>query len=106
MVTVCFFSDITMEFGKSQTKTEIKASWEKFLNDYDIVSIDMIGYPDYLEYEMNDGREVLSWWNYHLIRKSDKKALSVPMHFSDSFDADGKIVGEMAYYSNTLLAAK
>lgn len=100
------FMDINMEFGKSLTKTEIKEDWAKFLKDYEIVSIEMIGYPDYLEYEMNNGREVLSWWNYHLIRKSDKKAISLPMHFSDSFDADGKIVAEMAYYSPTLLSAK
>mgnify|MGYP000562799504 FL=1 len=66
----------------------------------------MRGYPDYLEYEMSDGREVLSWWNYHLIRKSDKKRITVPMHFSNSFDKDGKIISEMAYYSDTLLNAK
>ncbi|CAH8281611.1 SnoaL-like protein [Mariniflexile fucanivorans] len=100
------FNDINDEFGTSHTKAETKANWAKFLKDYEIVSIDMIGYPDYLEYEMGDGREVLSWWNYHLIRKSDKKAISVPFHFSDSFDADGKIVAEMAYYSPTLLTAK
>lgn len=100
------FSDINMEFGKSYTKAEITPMWKKFLDDYEIISIDMIGYPDYLEYEMNEGREVLSWWNYHLIRKSDKKEITVPFHFSDSFDANGKIIAEMAYYSPTLLNAK
>ncbi len=100
------FSDINTEFGKSLTKAEITPIWKKFLDDYEIVSIDMIGYPDYLEYEMGNGREVLSWWNYHLIRKSDKKKLTVPFHFSNSFDADGKIVAEMAYYSQSLLSAK
>jgi ketosteroid isomerase-like protein len=100
------FSDINTEFGKSLTKAEITPMWKKFLDDYEIVSIDMIGYPDYLEYEMGNGREVLSWWNYRLIRKSDKKAITLPFHFSDSFDADGKIIAEMAYYSPTLLNAK
>lgn len=100
------FYDINTEFGKSYTKAEVKSMWQKFLDDYEIVSIEMIGYPDYLEYEMGEGREVLSWWNFHLIRKSDKKELSVPFHFSNSFDADGKIVSEMAYYSQTLLSAK
>ncbi len=100
------FSDINSEYGKSLTKAEITPIWKKFLDDYEIVSIDMIGYPDYLEYEMNDGREVLSWWNYYLIRKSDKKEISVPFHFSDSFDADGKIIAEMAYYSPALLTGK
>ncbi|PKQ44271.1 nuclear transport factor 2 family protein [Confluentibacter flavum] len=100
------FSDINMEFRKSYTKAEITPMWKTFLDEYEIKSIDMIGYPDYLEYEMNEGREVLSWWNYHLIRKSDKKEITVPFHFSDSFNADGKIVSEMAYYSQALLNAK
>jgi ketosteroid isomerase-like protein len=100
------FTDINMEFGESLTKAEITPMWKKFLDDYEIISIDMIGYPDYLEYEMGDGREVLSWWNYRLIRKSDKKELAVPFHFSNSFDADGKIIAEMIYYSPTLLSAK
>lgn len=100
------FSDINQKFGDSYTKAEIKPMWEQFLKDYEIVSIDMIGYPDYLEYEMGNGREVLSWWNYRLIRKSDKKELEVPFHFSNSFDADGKIVSEMAYYSESLFNAK
>ncbi|EDM38352.1 hypothetical protein PBAL39_02017 [Pedobacter sp. BAL39] len=98
------FSDINMEAGKSLSKTEIKVVWKKFLDDYEIQSIDMVGYPDYLEYEMDNGREVLSWWKYNLIRKSDKKTLVIPMHFSDSFDADGKITAEMAYFSDSLMA--
>jgi hypothetical protein len=100
------FSNIHQKFGESHTKTEVKPLWEKFLKDYEIKSIDMIGYPDYLEYEMGNGREVLSWWNYHLIRNSDKKEISLPVHFSDSFDADGKITSQMIYYSLSLLNSK
>lgn len=100
------FYDINTSFAKSATKTETKANWTKFLDTYEIVSIDMVGYPDYLEYEMNNGREVLSWWNFHLIRKSDKKKIELPFHLSNSFDADGKIISEMEYYSQTLLTAK
>ena len=100
------FRSINQEVGKWNTKTEIKPMWQGFLDKFEIVSIEMRGYPDYLEYEMSEGREVLSWWNYHLVRKSDKKKITVPMHFSNGFDADGKIVSEMAYYSQTLLNAK
>ncbi len=100
------FRNINNEVGKWNTKAEIKPMWQQFLDDFEIVSIEMRGYPDYLEYEMSDGREVLSWWNYHLIRKSDKKEITVPMHFSNGFDKDGKIISEMAYYSQTLLNAK
>ena len=100
------FSNIHQKFGEFHTKVEIKPLWEKFLSDYTIKSIDMIGYPDYLEYEMGNGREVLSWWNYHLIRNSDKKEISMPVHFSDSFNAEGKITNQMIYYSFRLLDAK
>ncbi|RYY37898.1 MAG: nuclear transport factor 2 family protein [Sphingobacteriaceae bacterium] len=98
------FADVNTDFGKSATKTEIKAAWQKFLTDFEIKSIEMVGYPDYLEYEMADGREVLSWWKFNLVRKSDKKVIVLPVHISDSFDDKGKINAEMIYYSDALLA--
>ena len=100
------FSSIHQEYGTSDTKAEARKNWQGFLDAFEIVSIDMIGYPDYLEYEMGDGREVLTWWNYNLIRKSDKKELELPMHASSSFDADGKITSHTLYYSESLLNAK
>ncbi|MEO6547980.1 MAG: hypothetical protein ABIN94_08260 [Ferruginibacter sp.] len=98
------FRDINSDFAKSETITEVKASWQKFMGKFEIKSIEMIGYPDYLEYEMNDGREVLSWWKYNLVRKSDKKAIPLMVHISDSFDEKGKIVAESVYYSESLLS--
>ena len=100
------FSNINYEYGKSDTKAETKINWQQFLNDFEIKNLEMIGYPDYLEYEMGNGREVLSWWNYHLVRKSDKKEMQVPLHASSSFDEDGKITSHMIYYSQSLLTAK
>lgn len=100
------FSDINSEWGTSHGKAEEKVNQQNFLNAYDIQSIDMIGYPDYLEYEMNNGRSVLSWWNLHLVRKSDKKVIVMPIHLNDDFDENGKIISEMFYYSETLLNKK
>jgi hypothetical protein len=100
------FSNINSPYGKFETKSEIKASWQKFLDAFEIKSIDMIGYPDYLEYEMNDGREVISWWMLNLVRKSDKKVIPLALHISSSFDEKGKIVSEIEYYSESLLMAK
>jgi hypothetical protein len=100
------FSDIGSGYAKSHGLAEEKAFLKKFLADFEIKSIDMIGYPDYLEYEMEDGREVLSWWKFNLVRKADKKVIVLPMHLSNSFDEKGKIVGEVAYYSEALLSAK
>lgn len=97
------FSDINLPLGKSYTKAEEKAFLQKFLTDFEIKSIEMIGYPDYLEYEMDNGREVLSWWKYNLVRKSDKKVIVMPIHISNSFDEKGKIVAEIVYYSESLL---
>lgn len=97
------FFDINSDWGKTRTKAEEKANIQQFLGLFEVLSIDMIGYPDYLEYEMDNGREVLSWWKFNLVRKSDKKAITLPMHLSMGFDEDGKIVSELAYYSEALL---
>ena len=98
--------DINIEWGKYFTKAETKANWQKFLNDFEIKSIDMVGYPDYLEYEMDNGREVLSWWKFNVVRKADKKAIVFPMHISSGFDEKGKIVSQIMYYSQSLLTQK
>jgi len=82
---------------------EQKAMDRKVLAKFEIASIDIIGYPDYLRYEMNDSRTVLSWWNYNLIRKSDRKTIVFPIHFSHDFNKEGKIISETAYYDPTLL---
>lgn len=100
------FSDINSAWDTSHSKAEEKTNQQNFLNAFEIKSIDMIGYPDYLEYEMNNSRSVLSWWNIHLVRKSDKKAISLPVHLNDDFDKDGKIISEMSYYSETILNKK
>jgi len=100
------FADVNTEWGKSRSKAEEKAAMQDFLKTFEIKSIDMIGYPDYLEYEMDNGRSVLSWWKFNLVRKSDKKAIVLPMHINDDFDENGKIISEIYYYSEALLTKK
>lgn len=97
------FYDINGEWGKTRTKAQEKENIQQFLSQFEIKSIDMIGYPDYLEYEMDNGREVLSWWKFNLVRKKDKKAIVLPIHLSNSFDEKGNIVAEVAYYSEAML---
>lgn len=92
------FFDINWPFDSSINKAQAKADWQKFINEYEIIKIEEVGYPDYLQYEIGNGREVLSWWKYFLVRKSDKKKLTVAFHFSDSFNAEGKITSEVSYY--------
>jgi len=97
------FRDINSPAGENATLTEQKANDQKFLDKFDIVSIDVSGYPDYLHYEMGDTKVVQSWWNYRLIRKSDKKSIVLPVFFIDYFNDEGKIVNEMVYYSEKML---
>ena len=74
------FSDVnTLDINKEYTLTEQKANDQKFLEKFEITSIDQVGYPDYLHYKIGDGRSVLSWWKFRLIRKSDKKSIVLPV---------------------------
>lgn len=101
------FSDVNwLDKDKSISLTEQKANDKKILEAFEIVSIDQVGYPDYLHYALGDARCVLSWWNFRVIRKADKKAITLPMFFIDNFDEKGKIISEMAYYSEKILEAK
>ena len=93
-------SSPTME---SISLTEQKAIDKQILDKYEIASIDMVGYPDYLVYEMGNQRLVQSWWNINLIRKSDKKAIVLPIFYTDTFNDEGKITSETAYYNAKLL---
>lgn len=101
------FSDInSLDINKDFTLSEQKANDKKFLDAFDISSIDQVGYPDYLHYEMGDAKVVMSWWNYRLIRKSDKKAIILPVFYIDNFDDKGKITSENAYYNGKALEVK
>ncbi len=80
-----------------------KAQDNAFLEKFEVASIEMSGYPDYLHYEMGDGRVVQSWWNFNLIRKSDKKAIVLPVFFINDFNEEGKIIREGAYYNEKVL---
>jgi len=97
------FRDINDDFETSYSKEETKPIWEEFLNTFEIRNIEMIGYPDYLEYEMGNGRVVQSWWKYLLTRKSDKKKITLMVHLSNDFNEDGKITSQIIYYGAGLL---
>ncbi|KIA87699.1 hypothetical protein [Flavobacterium sp. AED] len=97
------FMDINSPVGKSITLAEQKANDQKLFDKFDLTSIDMVGYPDYLHYEMGDARVVQSWWNFRLTRKSDKKKIVLPIFFIDNFDDKGKITSEIAYYSEKMM---
>jgi len=100
MTEDAMFNDIN--YKEPRSLSDIKAGDEVFNSNFDIINIDQVGYPDYLEYDLNEGRSVLSWWNYKIVRKSDKKEISVPVHFIHNFNKDGKINGGSFYYNASL----
>jgi ketosteroid isomerase-like protein len=97
------FTDINAPVGKEITLAEQKANDLKFFEKFEVNSIDVTGYPDYLHYELGDARVVQSWWNFRLTRKSDKKKITLPVFFIDNFDDKGKITSEIIYYSEKML---
>ena len=101
------FQDInSLDINKENTLAENKANDKGLTDNFEIESIVQVGYPDYLKYELGDDGVVLSWWKFNFIRKSDKKAITVPIHFSHGFNKEGKIISETAYYNAKLLEAK
>jgi len=97
------FLDSSSPTFEGKSLTEQKELDKMIFEKYDIKSIDVVGYPDYLHYEMGDARVVQSWWNINIIRKSDKKAIVLPIHYQMIFNKEGKITSEMAYYNAKLL---
>jgi hypothetical protein len=97
------FRNINMPVGESQTLAESKAGDKKFKEKFNVNSIDVRGYPDYLNYGLGNAKVVQSWWNVRLTKKSNKKEIVVPIMFIHTFNDEGKIVDEMAYFNGNLL---
>jgi len=57
------------------------------------------GYPDCIYYAKNNRYEVYSWWEYSFTYVESGKKVVMPLMLSHSFNDDGKIVAEQAYYS-------
>ena len=87
---------------KNKTLAEVKESNLEFLSNFEILSIDMNGYPDYLHYERGDTHLVQSWWTFRLIRKSDNKEIVVPAFYTHTFNDDGKIRNGSSYINAKL----
>ena len=86
----------------SKTFTEVKESNLEFLSNFEVIAIDMNGYPDYLHYERGDLNIVQSWWTFRLIRKFDDKEISVPAFYTHTFNDDGKIQFGSSYINAKL----
>ena len=98
------FSNLDMPMGETHTVAEEKEGFKNMLKNWDIVSMDVVGYPDYLEYDRGNSKVVQSWWNFKAKRKSDGKTVTIPIHFVHDFNDDGKITREAGYYTTAAMA--
>jgi len=97
------FRNLDMKQDEFNTIAQEKENFQNMLKIWDIESIDVVGYPDYLEYEISETRVVQSWWNIKFKRKSDNKRVEIPVLLMHRFDEDGKIYNEMGYYTASAL---
>lgn len=100
------FNSLELPVGETMSLEEVKARNTALWEEFDFKSIDVVGYPDYLEYDLGDAKVVQSWWNFRLTRKSDKKEFVIPAMYIHDFNDDGKIIRSNAYVSTKLLDSK
>lgn len=97
------FTNLDMERGKSHTVAEEKEMFTGLIANWTIDSFDVVGYPDYLEYEQGNSKVVQSWWNVRLTRKSDEKKVVLPLLLIHNFNDEGEITREAGYYTTRAL---
>jgi ketosteroid isomerase-like protein len=100
------FTNLDMADGESNTVAQEKEAFLGMLNDWTIESIDVRGYPDYLEYELGNAKVVQSWWTARMTRKSDGKKVKLPIMMTHDFNDEGMITNESGYYTMQALNAK
>jgi hypothetical protein len=71
------------------------------LSEFEIVSIDEVGYPDYLDYEGNGG-VALSWWKFTFKNKKSGEMKTMKLHSQMWFNSEGKIGREDVYYNGAI----
>ena len=100
------FTNLDMADDESATLSEEKEGFLGMLKNWTIESIDVNGYPDYLEYELGNGKVVQSWWTARMTRKSDGKKVKLPLMMTHDFNDEGEIMHESGYYTLQALKAK
>ena len=87
---------------EAKSLKEHQAYVGEVFSQYEFVSIDEVGYPDYIDYEGNGG-VVLAWYNMTLKSKKTNKNIVLKFHSQHDFNEEGMIVLETLYYNDRLL---
>jgi len=93
------FTATSMNWGESISLAERKAEIQKHFDAYDNITMKQRGYPDCIYYEEGHQYVVYSWWEYSITVKESGKKVTMPIMLSHTFNDDGKIVYEAAYFS-------
>ncbi|MCH1418324.1 MAG: hypothetical protein L7U68_07240 [Flavobacteriaceae bacterium] len=87
---------------EAKSLKEHQAYVGEVFSQFEFVSIDEVGYPDYIDYEGNGG-VVLAWYNMTLKSKKTNKNIVIKFHSQHDFNEEGMIVLETLYYNDRLL---
>lgn len=87
---------------EAKSLKEHQAYVGEVFSQFEFVSIDEVGYPDYIDYEGNGG-VVLAWYNMTLKSKKTNKNIVLKFHSQHDFNEEGMIVLETLYYNDRLL---
>jgi hypothetical protein len=97
------FNDLNYAYGESKGIEERKKDLTPFFENIEIIGIDEIGYPDMIDHE-GPGAVVDSWWSMRLRNKKTNKKFKLALVFSHTFNDQGQIQTESAYYNGSQLA--
>jgi hypothetical protein len=93
------FSNSTMKLEESNDLEKRKKELADDFAGFDNIKMKQVGYPDCIYYAKDDNYMVYSWWLLSNISKANGKKTEFPIMLAHSFDKEGKIVSEQAYYS-------
>ena len=94
-----YFSNSAMKWGEAIYLEERKKEIETNFSSTDKIKMRQVGYPDCIYYAKSDSYVVYSWWVLSTTSKADGKKTEFPIMLSHSFDKEGKIAEEQAYFS-------
>ena len=97
------FNDLNYAYGVSRGIEERKKDLTPFFENIEIIGIDEVGYPDMLDHE-GPSSVVDSWWTMRLRNKKTNKKFKLALVFSHTFNDQGQIQTESAYYNGSQLA--
>lgn len=97
------FNDLNYAYGVSRGIEERKKDLTPFFENIEIIGIDEVGYPDMLDHD-GPSSVVDSWWSMRLRNKKTNKKFKLALVFSHTFNDQGQIQTESAYYNGSQLA--